>query len=98
MALAVVAAAISCGIRVAAADEGQCGTVNGWAVEVAGLATCDFAFNVARGLSPTFSGNSTTFSAYSPVTHLTYSVNCWRKYQLVLECNAGNNAIVYLVS
>jgi hypothetical protein len=94
----VTAAVLGLGAGTASAA-GQCGSTNGWGgVNVAGSASCGFALNVARGLSPSFSGSSTTLTAYSPATGLTYNVNCWRKYQKVMECQGGSGAVIYLVA
>jgi hypothetical protein len=91
----VAVVGLSLGAGVAEAST-RCGSANGWGVSVDGSASCPFAFNVANNLSTGFTGDATTFTASSPVTGMSYSVNCWRKYQLVLECNAGNNAVIYL--
>ena len=103
MALAGAAAAASMsltfGAAPAAAEVRQCGGTNGWGgVNAAGSASCGFALNVGRSLSPSFAGSSTSVTAYSPATGLTYSVNCWRKYQQVIQCEGGNAAVVYLVN
>jgi hypothetical protein len=95
-AAAAVFAAVGVGAGVAAADYRSCGSANGWGVGADGSASCEFAFNVANNLSNSFYGSATTINAYSPVTGISYSVNCLRKYQLTVQCTAGNNAIIYL--
>ncbi|MCX6489331.1 MAG: hypothetical protein NT156_15425 [Mycobacterium sp.] len=93
---ALATAGISLGAGTAAAEQ-YCGGVNGWGVNVEGSASCPFAFNVARGLSSSFAGQSATVNAYSPVTGLNYSLSCYRLLQLVIQCQGGNAAVVNLV-
>jgi serine/threonine protein kinase len=66
----------------------------GQGVSVGPATTCPFAFNVQEAYEN--SGHSSTISAYSPVTGLTYSMRCTGRNPTA--CRGGNEASVYLIS
>lgn len=79
-----------------------CGVTAGWNVAAYG-ATCDFAFNVARSVSPSSRGGVLTVTAYSPVTGQNYSVTCHdatqqSSYSNAYECSISSQrgGVVYL--
>jgi hypothetical protein len=60
--------------------------------------SCPFALNIGRGvrMSPDFGKYHLVGTAYSPVTHRTYSVNCIQKWNLAYRCTAGIGAIAWI--
>lgn len=69
------------------ADARACGSAYG-----AGSASCPFVENVSGDYYA--SGQSGSFTSYSPVTGLTYRVTCNGSSPTV--CTAGNNAVIYI--
>lgn len=63
-------------------------------VSVGPKTTCPFARNVQQAF--TESGGSSTISAYSPYTHITYTMHCTGEE--VHVCRGGDEATVYLTS
>ena len=98
-----VATAVSFGAGTASAMT-VCGSANGWNVGVVGAATCGFAFNVARGVNPSYpSTRATSVDAFSPATGLSYSLTCQDArqqsgYAVAYECDllTAAGGIVYL--
>lgn len=66
----------------------------GEGVSVGPATTCPFALNVQKAF--TESGGSSTISAYSPITGVTYTMQC--SGEDVHVCRGGNEATVYLTS
>lgn len=66
----------------------------GGGVSVGPATTCPFARNVKRAYVS--SGGSSTVTAYSPVTGVTYTMHCTG--EVTHECTGGNNASVYFSS
>lgn len=66
----------------------------GEGVSVGPATTCPFALNVQKAF--TESGGSSTISAYSPITGVTYTMQC--SGEDVRVCRGGNEATVYLTS
>jgi len=69
------------------ADARYCGSAYG-----AGSASCPFVENVSRDYYA--SGQSGSFSSYSPTTGLTYTVTCNGSSPTV--CTAGRAAVIYI--
>jgi hypothetical protein len=82
-----------------------CGSANGWSVGVSDLASCGFAFNVARGVNPNYfrSGAQLPITAYSPATGLSYTAICrdarqQSGYGVAYECSIATvvGGVVFL--
>ena len=60
--------------------------------------SCPFALNVGRAVrrSPDFGMHLLRGRIYSPVTHLTYVVNCVRRPYYVYRCTAGLEAVIWV--
>lgn len=75
-----------------------CGTgVWAW-VGTSHYTSCPFAKNIARGVrsSSDFGSYKLVGTAWSPVTHKTYSVNCTRRAYKTYRCTAGIGAIAWI--
>ena len=101
--VAATACALSAGVALAL-PEIRCGSANGWSVGVVGAASCGLALNVARSVSPNYRiGNSFTVEAFSPITGMSYGLQChdetYRSGQsMAYECGVmtQRGGVVYL--